>query len=184
MADALTPDDLGPEFQAKVTTQRYDAAPSIDGVRRADLRLLNDDGGAFAELARFTLSGELEAFPGFQIRQASFSLLLPRVVKAFHLHYAQDDVWFVPPTDRLLVGLLDTRHASPSYNVSQRLILGAGKAQLLFIPRGVAHGAVNLGIQPASVLYFVNQQFALENPDECRLPWDVLGREFWESAPG
>ena len=65
-----------------------------------------------------------------------------------------------------------------------RFALGAGKARLLFIPRGVAHGVANLSSRPASIIYFVNRAFDAENPDEHRLPWDVIGAAFWSIQPG
>ena len=180
----LTVDDLGPDFTACLTTQYYGGGKRIDGVQIIDLRLLVDDGGSFAELARFDDRGNLEAIPGFQVRQSSYSLVLPGAIKAFHLHFNQDDVWFVPPTDRLLVGLVDARANSSSYGVTMRFVLGGGKAQLLFIPRGVGHGGANVGLSPATIFYYVNQRFSLQNPDERRLPWDMLGKEFWQIAPG
>jgi dTDP-4-dehydrorhamnose 3,5-epimerase len=96
----------------------------------------------------------------------------------------QEDVWFVPPGDRLLVGLVDVREHSPTYQTSMRLVMGAGKARLLFIPRGVAHGAANLGSHPAGIIYFVNQAFDADRPDEHRLPHDLLGVDFWTIQPG
>ncbi len=65
-----------------------------------------------------------------------------------------------------------------------RLILGAGKAQLLLIPRGVAHGCANIGAVPSTIVYYVNQQFNLADPDERRLPWNILGEDFWQMTPG
>ena len=181
-ADVLSPADLDPHFASVLTTQSYASTPKIEGVRLVDLRLLTDDGGSFAELVRLTEQGELEAFPGFQVRQSSYSLVLPGAVKAFHLHFGQDDVWFVLPSDRLLVGLVDARRGGEGR--SQRLVLGGGKAQLLYIPRGVGHGAANIGTVPATILYFVNRQFNLNDPDERRLPWDMLGVDFWRMTPG
>lgn len=182
MADPFISAELDPRFAAQLTTQSYAPTPKIEGVRVVDLRLMTDDGGSFAELVRLTDAGELEAFPGFHVRQSSYSLVLPGAVKAFHLHFRQDDVWFVPPTDRLLVGLVDARQGGEGH--SQRLVLGGGRAQLLFIPRGVGHGAANVGTEPATILYFVNQQFNLHDPDERRLPWDIMGADFWRMTPG
>jgi dTDP-4-dehydrorhamnose 3,5-epimerase len=108
----------------------------------------------------------------------------PGTIKAWHLHERQDDLWFVPPQSRLLVGLLDVREGSPSYDVPMRFVMGAGKARLLFIPRGVAHGVANLTQQPASVLYFATEPFNSAHPDEHRLPWDTLGPDFWTIQPG
>ena len=184
MATPLTPENLGTEFQSAVFTQSYAKKPAIEGVRIIDLRMMVDDGGSFAELVRFDEQGNLEAIPEFKPRQSSYSLVLPGAVKAFHLHYNQEDVWFIPPTDRLVIGLIDARKDSPTYNNSMRFVLGAGKAQLLYIPRGVGHGGANLGTEPATILYFVNQQFNLENPDEHRLPWDMLGKDFWQISQG
>jgi len=141
-------------------------------------------GGSFAELIRLDESGRLIAIPSFQVRQSSYSQMLPGAIKAFHLHYNQEDVWFVPPTDRLLVGLVDVRADSPTAGVSMRFVMGAGKGQLLYIPRGVAHGAANIGQSPMTILYFVNQHFNLGDPDERRLPYDILGREFWDMEQG
>lgn len=183
----LTPlglDDLGPDFAACLTTQQYGGGQRIEGVKIIDLRLLTDDGGSFAELARFDDQGNLEAIPDFKVQQVSYSLLLPGAIKAFHLHFNQDDVWFVPPTDRLLIGLVDARKASPSCGATMRFVLGGGKAQLLSIPRGIGHGGANVGSRPATIFYFVNQRFDLQNPDERRLPWDLLGKEFWQIGPG
>jgi len=184
MLDRLTPGDLGPEFQGVVTTQEYTRSTPIEGVRLIDLRLMIDDGGSFAELVRFDESGNLLAIPDFKVRQSSYSQILPGAIKAFHLHYNQEDVWFVPPTDRLLIGLIDARKDSPTYRVSMRFVMGGGRAQLLYIPRGVGHGGANVGLHPATILYYVNQHFDLNDPDERRLPWDILGREFWEITQG
>jgi dTDP-4-dehydrorhamnose 3,5-epimerase len=184
MPEKLAPIAIAPEYASVLTTQSYEKLPSIDGVRLLDLRLMQDDGGSFAELIRLDEHGHLLAFPEFQVRQSSYSLVLPGAIKAFHLHFHQDDVWFVPPTDRLLVGLLDCRADSQSTGVSQRIVLGGGRAQLLFIPRGVAHGGGNLGLTPITILYFVNQHFNLTDPDERRIPWDILGPDFWKMTPG
>ena len=108
----------------------------------------------------------------------------PGTIKAWHLHSRQEDLWFIPPHDRCLIGLLDVREESETYKRSMRFVMGAGRARLLLIPRGVAHGIANLGNRPASMFYFVNRAFDREEPDEQRLSWDVLGEGFWRNMPG
>jgi dTDP-4-dehydrorhamnose 3,5-epimerase len=181
---ALIPSDIGPAYRELVSTQEYPKRRLIDGVQILDLRLLQDDGGSFAEIVRFDDTGHLLAIPEFQVRQSSYSLVLPGAIKAFHLHYNQDDVWFVPPSDRMLVGLVDTRAESPTYRETMRFVMGAGKAQIVYIPRGVGHGCANIGNVPATILYYVNQHFDLADPDERRLPHDLLGDAFWQMTPG
>lgn len=182
--DSLNPDSLSDSARSVVFTQDYTAKPRIDGVQIIDLRLMGDDGGNFAELVRFNDNGSLEALPDFTPKQASYSLVLPGAIKAFHLHYNQEDVWFIPPAHRMLIGLVDCRKGSPTEGVSMRFTMGAGKAQLLYIPRGVAHGGGNIWSNDGMIFYFVNQKFNLENADEHRLPWDHLGEDFWKMTMG
>jgi dTDP-4-dehydrorhamnose 3,5-epimerase len=180
----LSPSDLAPDFQSACFTQEYPKRVLIEGVQIIDLRLLIDDGGSFAELVRFDENGCLLQIPEFRVRQSSYSQVLPGAIKAFHLHFNQEDVWFVPPTDRLLIGLVDARSGSPTTGKTMRFVMGGGKAQILYIPRGVGHGCANLGNVPATILYYVNQHFNIADPDERRLPWDFLGTDFWEITQG
>lgn len=171
-------------YADKVTTQQYTKQPAIAGVERIALRLQADDGGNFCELGRLQ-NGMVEGLSApFAVQQLSFSVVLPGVVKAYHLHYKQDDLWFVPFTHRLLVNLHDMREDSPTFDLHERVILGGGTHQLLRIPAGVAHGAKNAYSDPMFLFYATSQQFSLEQPDEQRLPWDTFGSEVWELAKG
>ena len=175
--------DLG-EYAGQLSTQDYAPVTTLAGVEFLELRQSVDEGGDFMELARLGPNGELLAKPEVHVSQVNFSRVLPGAIKAFHLHFNQEDVWFVPPEDRLLVGLLDTRRDSPTYRGHMRFVLGAGRCRLLYIPRGVAHGVANLWPQPAALMYLVNQHFSVDEPDERRLPWDIQGVDFWTIRPG
>jgi dTDP-4-dehydrorhamnose 3,5-epimerase len=184
MLKPLQPTNIASQYADMLTTQEYHPRTLIDGVRIMDLRLMQDDGGSFTEILRLDDAGNMLGIPEFKVRQSSYSLVLPGAIKAFHLHYNQEDVWFALPSDRLLIGMVDTRQDSPTCGASMRFVMGAGKAQLVYIPRGVAHGCANIGMQPAAIVYFVNQHFSLDDPDERRLPWDLLGADFWQMTPG
>jgi dTDP-4-dehydrorhamnose 3,5-epimerase len=110
----------------------------------------------------------------------------PGIVKAYHVHLRQTDVWYVPPSDRILVVLLDVRRGSRTTGTRMRLTLGAGASRLLRVPPGVAHGARNLAAAPGRIIYFTDVHFSAE-PAECdegRLPWDYAGAEVWEPQRG
>ena len=175
---------LGEAYGRQLSTQDYSPRQLIAGVEVLQLRQLTDDGGDFMELVRLGPNGELLAKPGMRVAQVNYSRVLPGAIKAFHLHLKQEDVWFVPPEDRLLIGLVDARKDSPTYERRMRLVLGAGQTRMVYIPRGVAHGVANLWQRPALMMYLVNQQFSLEEPDEHRLPWDICGPDFWSIHPG
>lgn len=168
-----------------INKQNYSVNPRIAGVKIVDLQIFADDSGYFVELARLTKTA-LHQFSDFALRQLNFSTMDPGAIKAWHLHYEQDDIWFVLPGDTLLVALKDIRKNSKTKNELMRIVAGRGKAQLIFIPRGVAHGAANLWQQSAKVLYFVNQQFTTDpkKNDEYRLPWDQFGADIWHMTKG
>jgi dTDP-4-dehydrorhamnose 3,5-epimerase len=184
MLKPLTKEAIGKDFDQDLSTQDYTKRPTIHGVQLLNLNMFVDDGGALAEIMRLDEQGNLQLIPEFKVRQSTYSQVLPGVIKAFHLHYNQEDVWFILPCDRLLIGLFDARGDSPTYRHQMRFVLGAGRAQALYIPRGVAHGCANPYDKTANMIYFVNQCFNAEQPDEHRLPWDTLGSDFWELKKG
>jgi dTDP-4-dehydrorhamnose 3,5-epimerase len=175
---------IGSAYRDAASTQSYGGRARIEGVERVDLTLFSDEGGDFTEVTRFNPDGTLAVLPDYRPAQTSYSSMEPGTIKAWHLHNLQDDLWFVPPHNRLIVGLLDVREQSETYQTAMRLTLGVGKPCLLLIPRGVAHGIANVNSHPGHVLYFANNAFDPEQPDEHRLPWDLLGADFWTVRPG
>ena len=175
--------NISKNYADLITVQEYSQKQSIDEVKLIDLKLHADDGGEFLELGRLD-QGMMKTLPEFTAKQVSWSRLLPGTVKAFHVHRRQADLWYVSPFDRVLVGLADLREESPTYNTKVRLVLGGSQAKLLYIPRGVAHGAGNPWSRPATVIYFTDEEFDPAAPDEGRLPYDLFGQEFWQIHKG
>ena len=166
-----------------LSRQSYGANKSIAGVELIDFKLHADDGGDFYEIARME-KGLVSGVRDFELKQVNRSRFNPGLVKAFHLHFNQDEIWVVHPLDRLLVGLFDVRKSSETEGMQMRFVLGGGRCSMVFIPRGVAHGGMVLDQKPVDVVYLANQQFSAGNPDEWRLPWDILGVEFWRIMKG
>ncbi len=176
---------IDPNYQTLVKTEDYEMKPVIDGIRLVELKKFVTEDGYFLELGRLE-KGLLREFAseGFEIKQANFSKSAPNTVKGWHLHENQEDVWFVAPDSKFLVGLADLRADSPTKNKAMRLVMGEGRAHLLYIPRGVAHGYRNISGREGYIIYFVNNSFNSQNPDEKRLEWDAFGSDFWEIKKG
>jgi dTDP-4-dehydrorhamnose 3,5-epimerase len=182
-----TPDPVewSPDAKRRFSVQAYGPAPRIDGVEVLELRRHHDDGGSLTELARLA-EGRPDGFAGFTVRQVNYSEVEPGVIKAFHLHARQTDVWFVPPSDRMLAVLVDVRQGSPTEGTRMRVVLGAGTSRLVRIPPGVAHGVRNIGPATGHIVYFVDAQFS-PDPSQCdegRLPWDYAGAGVWDVTRG
>ena len=176
---------LNDEAQRAFSVQDYGAQPAIQGVEIVELKRFSDDGGSLTELGRLS-AGLHAAFAGFEVKQVNYSEMDPGVIKAFHLHRRQTDVWFIPPGDKMLVVLVDVRAGSPTEKVARRLSMGDGASRLVRIPPGVAHGVKNIGASRGRIIYFVDEQFqaAPAECDEGRLPWDFAGAEIWDVVKG
>jgi dTDP-4-dehydrorhamnose 3,5-epimerase len=174
------------EAKRRYSLQDYTPRPRIEGVEMVDVRRHADDGGSFTELVRLRPGAVPEAFADFTVRQVNFSEIEPGVIRAFHLHARQTDVWYVPPGDRLLMILVDVRSGSRTEGQSMRFMVGAGASRLVRIPPGVAHGVRNLGRATARIVYFTDLHFSADpaTGDEGRLPWDYLGADVWNPTRG
>jgi dTDP-4-dehydrorhamnose 3,5-epimerase-like enzyme len=84
----------------------------------------------------------------------------------------------------MILGLWDTRENSATKDVKMKIVMGNGVSRLVLVPRGVAHGVVNVASTPGTIFYVVNNHFTLEAPDEHRISWDRLGSKFWEVEKG
>ena len=177
--------DLTPAAKRAFQIQSYGPASPIDGVEIVELKRFSDDGGSMTELARLT-DGHPQAVAGFTLRQINYSEVEPGAIKAFHLHQRQTDVWYVPPTDRMLLVLLDVRQGSKTEGARMRLTLGAGASRLVRIPPGVAHGVRNLAATAGRIMYFTDVHFSPEPSmcDEGRRPWDYAGAEIGDVTRG
>ena len=179
MSNPLTLEDIDQSLRSSVYRESYSKKPAIDGVKIVEIPNFIGEEGDFSEVIKLDEKGELLVFPGFKLAQVNRTKMYPKAVKAWHVHLKQDEIWFLRPSDHLLVGLWDIRKESQSNGMKMRVSLGGGKSQLLFIPKGVAHGLSNTIHHEVEMFYFVNQQFNIQEPDEYRIDWDYTGPNFW-----
>lgn len=164
--------------QQKLYTQRYDKKTVIQDVQLIPLKHFVSDEGDFGELVRLNSGGAVEAMPSFVVRQISRSRIVPGAIKGWHMHFEQDELWYVAPNEQLFIGLWDCRKNSTTSNETMRINAGGGESSLIYIPRGVAHGCANFSSKDVSLLYYMNNTFNSTNPDEQRIPYDTL-TNFW-----
>lgn len=137
----------------------------IDGVHVKKLVRHADDRGFFQEILR----DDDALLRGFG--QASLSMTFPGVIKAFHWHERQDDLWFFPVGYAQVV-LYDMRETSATQGITQVLYPSQDNPFLTVIPVGVAHGYRVLGPNPLMIVYFTTESYQPNNPDEKRLDWN------------
>lgn len=181
MSKDLSLKDISSNIGDKVYSMDYSPKSQIDDVKIISLKTFLSEEGDFGEIIRLNSRAEFKGIPHFSVAQINRTMLLPGSIKAWHLHLRQDEMWFVVPSGgHLLVGLWDVRKNSRTNGAIMRVVLGRGHSELLYIPKGVVHGSVNLAKDPAELFYFVNRQFDISNADEKRIPWDARGKDFWK----
>lgn len=87
------------------------------------------------------------------------------MIKAFHYHEKQDDLWFFP-TGHAQVVLYDLREGSKTKGETDVYYMGEDNPMLLLIPKGVAHGYRVLGETPLTIIYFTTMSYNQDQPDE------------------
>lgn len=140
-------------------------AIEIKGVKIKKLIRHCDDRGYFTELLR----DDEKLLKKFG--QTSFTVTYPGVIKAFHWHKKQDDLWFVSDGMAQVV-LYDMRKDSPTYKQTQVIFAGDENPVLILIPVGVAHGYRVLGPKPVKLFYHTTESYDPKKPDEERIPFD------------
>ena len=139
--------------------------PAIHDVIVKKLATHSDDRGYFREVLReddHLLS---------RFGQSSITKTYPGVIKAFHWHTQQDDLWYVVDGMARVV-LYDRRPDSPTLGVTQVIYAGEDNPVVILIPMGIAHGYQVLGNQPVVLFYHVTRAYDPQQPDELRIPFD------------
>jgi dTDP-4-dehydrorhamnose 3,5-epimerase len=107
------------------------------------------------------------------IKQVSMSKTFPGVIKAFHKHNKQTDVWYVVDGN--------VRAVTTDGEERKVYILGEDYEQkVLVIPPGLWHGYQVLGNKPATMLYLLTEEY--DPSDEIRadynkfFDWKVMNK--------
>lgn len=175
---------LNNDANRALTFQAYDKQPEIEGVSVISLKKHCSPEGSFMEYIRVT-DGLIEKMPTeFHLRQISVSWAIPGRINAFHVHpkEVQNEIWTVVEGS-LLVWLADVRADSPTDGSRRSVFLSGENPSQLYIPAGVAHG-YKAGIDGAVLIYSMDSQFNIDDPNEGRLPWDYFGADLWEDDRG
>jgi len=149
----------------------------IEGVHLKRLTVHSDDRGVLMEVLRAD-------DPCFApVKQTTYTEAYPGVIKAFHWHRRQVDIWFFV-TGMAQVVLYDLRPESPTHRETNVIVMGERAPALLAIPEHVAHGYRVLGTKPAGLFYHTSDVYDPANPDEERIPHDdpVIGFD-WTTRP-
>src|ERR1700683_5114267 len=136
----------------------------IEGVKLIKLKVFGDQRGGFYEAFRASWMGEQDQRQWVQWNVSSSTA---GVVRGLHFHKLQTDYWLVP-SGKILVALVDLRHGSPTARAAGCVVLDAADPHGLCIPPGVLHGYRI--IESATVMYLVDVEYT--GQDEFGVRWN------------
>jgi dTDP-4-dehydrorhamnose 3,5-epimerase len=138
---------------------------TIAGIRVFRLQSHANERGFFREVLRKTWISK-------PIQQASLSQTNPGVIKAFHWHDKQLDIWHLV-SGKALVVLHDARKKTKTAGKTEHFVWDSEKDSLLLvIPKKVLHGYKVLGEKPITMLYLMDKEYNAKKPDEKRVSFD------------
>lgn len=149
----------------------------INGVKIFECKRFADNRGFLTEITKAS------QIPEFTWKQTNFTVAHPGVIKAFHWHKLQSDLWFCV-SGNIEAVLYDRREDSKTFGETQAIAMGEFNSVAVLIPQGVAHGYRVLGKKSAGLVYLVDQEYNPAKPDEERIPHDDAKIGFnWNTLP-
>ena len=137
----------------------------IDGIQIKQLKRYADERGYLMEMLR----EDDEIFEHYG--QSYVAMNYPGVIRAWHYHKKQDDLWVVVK-GMIKAVVYDCREGSPTHGEINEFFLGDNNPILLRIPVGTMHGYKTIGVEPSLLINFPTRPYDPKDPDEYREPWN------------
>jgi len=152
----------------------------IQGCFEIQPKILDDNRGRFVKI--FNRDEYLSAALETSFAEEYYSISKKNVIRGMHFQIPPlDQVKLVYCTDgEVFDVVLDLRLDSPTYGEVNSLSLSRKKANLIYIPKGVAHGFCATS-EEATLVYKVSTVYAPEL--DAGIAWDSIGVEWPTKSP-
>jgi len=138
-------------------------------IQKISLTLHNDDRGFLGEIFRKDWN---DILPDFDLKQVLVSQSNPGIIRAWHKHLRNQIDLFYVLKGTVKICVFDGDKNSNSYGQLVEIISSGEKPQIIKIPGHLWHGTKNIGNESSETIYFMNNLYDYENPDEERIDWN------------
>jgi len=104
--------------------------------------------------------------------QINISKSKPGVIRAWHRHLRKQVDFFTVIKGTVKICVYDNDSTSKTYGTLVEIITNEKKLEIVKVPGHYWHGTKTIGSEESYTVYFINNLYDYENPDEERIPWD------------
>ncbi len=141
----------------------------MEGIKVFELNRIVDERGSFTEIMR---NDWTELFGDEKIQQSNLSISYPGMIRAWHRHARGQIDYYVVIKGTVKICVYDNDKNSKTFGNLTEIISSDQKLQVVRVPGHYWHGIKTLGNETAMLVYFINNLYDYENPDEERSPWN------------
>ncbi len=141
----------------------------MEGIKVYELNRIIDERGSFTEILR---SDWTELFGDEKIQQSNLSISYPGMIRAWHRHAKGQIDYYVVIKGTVKICVFDNDKNSKTFGNLTEIISSDQKLQVVRVPGHYWHGIKTLGNETSMLVYFINNLYDYENPDEERSPWN------------
>jgi len=139
------------------------------GVQVLIPKINNDKRGFVSEIFRSDWNG---FFGKDKPNQINISQSLPGVIRAWHRHLRNQVDFFTVLKGTVKICIYDNDKKSETFGKLVEIISSEKKLQIVKVPGNFWHGTKTIGNESSYTVYFLNNLYNYEDPDEERIPWD------------
>ena len=105
-------------------------------------------------------------------KQINISKSNPGVIRAWHRHKNNQIDFFTVLKGKMKICICDNDKTSPTFGKLVEIIADENHLQIIKVPGHFWHGTKTLGNESSLTLYFINNLYDYQNPDEERMDWN------------
>ena len=139
------------------------------GVQIFSPKINFDERGFVTEIFR---SDWLDFFDNSLPKQVNFSKSEPGVIRAWHRHKNNQIDFFTVLKGKMKICVYDDDKNSSTFGKLVEIIADENHLQIIKVPGHFWHGTKTLGTESSYTVYFINNLYNYENPDEERMSWN------------
>lgn len=141
----------------------------LDGVRVLTPERFQDERGYFCEVIREDWK---EFFDGKLPKQANLTGSFPGIVRAWHRHERGQIDYYMVLKGTMKICAYDGDRNSNTYGKIVEIVVSGDLVQIVRVPGKYWHGLKTVSKEPTMMVYFVNNLYDYDNPDEKRKSWN------------